>query len=213
MKRFYIGLNIFLVLAIVASLFLKPSHNNITTEQLSRSLNTTYFHKIAFKKYVEEKKAEKEKAEAEEKKKKEEEEAAKIAEAVEKAENDISASVAGASVSSDVLETQYGAMSSFGPDCAGCNGYVAAGIDVRNNITYQDPTYGTVRIVAGDRKYPLGTIVRIKGYGPDFLAIVLDRGGDIGIGRRFMFDLLCPSEASGIGTHYNMTFEILRYGY
>ena len=48
-----------------------------------------------------------------------------------------------------------------------------------------------------------------------FNAIVLDRGGNIGIGRRFMADLLfhTEAEASGFGLSRNVTFEVLRYGY
>lgn len=206
MKRFYIGINIFLVLAIAISLFVKPTEKNFSVKPLTRSITTSKLIQVNEKN--EEKKVEKVKAE-------EEEPVSEITESVTKIENDMSGSIANASIISDVLETQTGTMSSYGPDCAGCSGYLATGFDARTSITYQDPTYGTVRIVAGDRKYPFGTIVRVKGVGPDFNVIVLDRGGDIGIGRRFMFDLLCPSEseASSFGTNYNLTFEILRYGY
>lgn len=118
---------------------------------------------------------------------------------------------------SDVLERQVGKMSAYGPDCAGCSGRVGGGQNVLNgNIYHEDATYGKVRIVAGDRKYPYGTIVRIvNSKAGTFNAIVLDRGGDIGLGRRFTFDLLFPSEAeaSKFGTSNNCTFEILRYGY
>ena len=71
------------------------------------------------------------------------------------------------------------------------------------------------RIIAADKKYPYGSIMRIKSSRAEFLAIVMDRGGDIGFGRRFDVDLLCESEASAnsYGTTYNVTFEILRYGY
>ena len=49
----------------------------------------------------------------------------------------------------------------------------------------------------------------------DFNAIVLDRGGDIGIGRRFLFDLLFPSESEAVafGTSYDVTVDVLRFGY
>ena len=83
-------------------------------------------------------------------------------------------------------------------------------------ITYNDPTYGNVRIVAGDPQYPYGTIIRISNTkAGDFNAIVLDRGGDIGIGRRFLFDLLFPSEseAAAFGTSYDVTVDVLRFGY
>lgn len=118
-----------------------------------------------------------------------------------------------------VLETLIGKMSGYGPDCYGCtsnktaNGtYVGEG-----NIYYEDPTYGTVRILAGDKKYPFHTIVRItnsKASIEPILGIVLDRGGAIGIGKQFLFDLLYASEsdAETIGVSNNVTFEILRLG-
>ena len=90
-------------------------------------------------------------------------------------EDDSLLDVASASVLNEVLETQVGVMSAYGPDCRGCSGHL----------------------------------------GGEFNAIVLDRGGAIGIGKKFMFDLLFPSEAeaSKFGTSYNVSFEVLRYGY
>lgn len=118
----------------------------------------------------------------------------------------------------DVLETVLGKMSAYGPDCAGCGGKVGAGQVVTNgNIYYYDNVYGQLRIVAGDSKFPYGTIIRVinSKYKDPFYAIVLDRGSDIGIGRKFTFDLLFPSEreANLFGTSYNVTFEVIRYGY
>ena len=118
----------------------------------------------------------------------------------------------------DVLETVLGKMSAYGPDCAGCGGKVGAGQVVTNgNIYYYDKVYGQLRIVAGDSKFPYATIIRVLNskYKDPFYAIVLDRGSDIGIGRRFTFDLLFPSEreANLFGTSYNVTFEVVRYGY
>ena len=116
----------------------------------------------------------------------------------------------------DVLETFTGKMSAYGPDCKGCSGKVGGGQVVTNgNIYYNDSNYGSVRIIAADKKYPYGSIIRIKSNRGEFLAIVMDRGGDIGFGRKFVVDLLCDSEASAnsYGTTYNTTFEVLRYGY
>ena len=118
----------------------------------------------------------------------------------------------------DVLETLKGKMSGYGPDCKGCSGNLASGINARNgNIYYNDKKYGRIRIVAGDRKYKFGTIVRIKNSkaGNNIIAVVLDRGGNIGIGKKFLFDLLYTSskEAAKYEVSYNVTFEILRYGY
>ncbi|MBQ2639840.1 MAG: hypothetical protein IJF92_03660 [Bacilli bacterium] len=118
----------------------------------------------------------------------------------------------------DVLETKVGKMSGYGPDCKGCSGNLASGINAKNgNIYYNDKKYGRIRIVAGDRSYKFGTIVRIKNSraGNNIIAIVLDRGSNIGIGKKFLFDLLYPSskEAAKDEVSYNVTFEILRYGY
>ena len=118
----------------------------------------------------------------------------------------------------NVLETIKGKMSGYGPDCKGCSGRLASGINAKNgNIYYNDKKYGKIRIVAGDRKYKFGTIVRIKNSkaGNNIIAIVLDRGSSIGIGKKFLFDLLYASEkdAKKYEVSYNVTFEILRYGY
>lgn len=110
-------------------------------------------------------------------------------------------------------EVIVGKMSGYGPDCIGCSGYLAYGTYVGNgNVYYNDSDYGQVRIVAGDRKYKFGTIVKIN---DSILAIVLDRGGSIGIGKKFLFDLLYSSEAeaSKYGISNNTKFEILRYGF
>lgn len=114
-----------------------------------------------------------------------------------------------------ILENEilFGKMSGYGPDCVGCSGYLANGKYVGDgNIYYDDSEYGRVRIVAGDKKYKFGTIVRIN---DSMLAIVLDRGGAIGIGKKFMFDLLYESEveANKNGVFYNTKFEILRNGF
>lgn len=118
----------------------------------------------------------------------------------------------------DILETLVGKLSGYGPDCYGCtsnktaSGYYVGG----GNIYYQDPTFGKVRILAGDSKYPFHTIVRIKNSnaGQDVIGIVLDRGSAIGIGEKYLFDLLYKTEkeASGFGVSQNVTFEILRLG-
>lgn len=120
---------------------------------------------------------------------------------------------------SEIIETQVGKMSGYGPNCIGCSGYTASGKYVGDgNIYYNDKTYGQVRIVAGDYKYKFGTIVRIKNSKVStqpIIAIVLDRGGSIGIDKKYMFDLLFTSEEEAIKyeVSYNVTFEILRNGY
>ena len=131
--------------------------------------------------------------------------------------NSIEMKITNASVMSPILETQVGTMSAYGPNCVGCSGHLGGGFDASDgSYIYNDPTYGNVRIVAGDPQYPYGTIIRISNTkAGDFNAIVLDRGGDIGIGRRFLFDLLFPSEseAAAFGTSYDVTVDVLRFGY
>lgn len=118
---------------------------------------------------------------------------------------------------SDVLESHVGTMSGYGPDCRGCSGFLASGKYVGDgNVTYYDSDYGNVRILAGDVSIPFGSIVRVKNSRvPEFVGIVLDRGGSIGFGKKFLFDLLYPSEDIALSDEvsYNTTFEILRFGY
>ena len=117
------------------------------------------------------------------------------------------------------LEVQTGAISSYGPDCVGCSGTLASGFYAGNgNIYYQDSTYGSVRIVAGDRSYPFGTIVRfnnLPNFESEVYAIILDRGGAIGKNRSALFDLLIDDTSSylNFGMARNVNCDILRIGY
>lgn len=116
----------------------------------------------------------------------------------------------------DVLEIQLGKLSRYGPDCYLCTGYLAYGLYVGSGtIYYNDNYYGNVRILAGDKSYPFGTIVRVSYDMESFLGIVLDRGGSIGFNGKALFDLLYPNEylANKYGVNYNTKFEILRYGF
>ena len=117
------------------------------------------------------------------------------------------------------LETYYGPITAYGPDCVGCtSGKTASGYNVLNgNIYYHDKEYGKVRIVAADKSLPFGSIIRISNldvFDDDILAIVLDRGSAIGFKRKVYFDLLYKSEreTSSFGKRY-ATFELLRRGY
>ncbi len=119
------------------------------------------------------------------------------------------------------LETLFGNLSGYGPDCYGCSTMLtASGRYVGNgNIYYEDSTYGKIRIVAGDVSYPFGTIIKISNvdYFNDisFYAIVLDRGGAIGKNKPYLFDLLFinENEAYNLGVETNIKFEIVRLGY
>ena len=193
---------------------IKPLIDTIKYDDIKNEMNEmvkTIDTKIA------EKKAE------EERKRKEEEEARKAREAaynrLANADNEAVYSNPPANVS--VLETVTGNITAFTAYCSdGCHGYVASGKYVGDgNIHYYDSTYGKVYIVAGGPEYPLGTIVRMKNVsyfgGRDIYAIVLDRGGAIGKGRRALFDLLfaLESNANNFGVRYGVTCEILRLGY
>lgn len=120
-----------------------------------------------------------------------------------------------------VLEKLKGALAGYGPDCYGCTSFkTATGKYIGDgNIYYEDKEYGKIRIVAGDKSYPFGTIVKISnafsGKDSTIYAIVLDRGGGVGKGKKFLFDLLFETEkaASLAGSKQNVDFEILRLGY
>ncbi len=115
-----------------------------------------------------------------------------------------------------VLETLNGKLAAYSPQCAGCGDYTSSGYNISKSIYYNDPTYGNVRILAGDKKYSYGTIVRITlSDNTEIIGIVLDRGSDIGIDRKFLFDLLFESnkEVNKFGSKKNVKFEILRLGY
>ena len=114
----------------------------------------------------------------------------------------------------DVLETQIGSLSGYGPDCVGCSGYLASGRYVGNgNITYYDSQYGNVRILSGDSSYPFGTIVRVKNSKfSEFIGIVLDRGGAI-TGTKLDFLAKSEKEASKKIGKQRVTYEIVRWGW
>ncbi len=116
-----------------------------------------------------------------------------------------------------VLSKETVNISHYGHDCSGCKtGLTASGYYVGDGrIYYQDSTFGSVRIVAADSKYPLGTILRLEYPEGTITAIVLDRGGGIGDGKRFQIDLLTTSEKESyqLGVVKNASLEVLRLGY
>lgn len=118
---------------------------------------------------------------------------------------------------SGVVATYTGLVTAYGPDCVGCGGSTATGYNVRNgNIYYNHPTYGTIRIVAGDKSI-LRKVVRITGLNissEPVIAIVLDTGGDIGFNKPkgIILDLLYSSEKSPEVLNFGMqkaTVEVL----
>lgn len=116
-----------------------------------------------------------------------------------------------------VLSQEIVNLSHYGHDCYGCTtGLTASGYYVGDGrIYYQDKTFGSVRVVAADSKYPLGSIVRLGYHGSSITAIVLDRGGGIGDGKKFQIDLLVSSENESyeLGIVNNTSLEVLRLGY
>lgn len=112
-------------------------------------------------------------------------------------------------------DTFSGLVTAYGPDCRGCGGYTRLGDNVMNgNIYYNHPTYGTIRIVAGDYSI-LNKVVRISINGLDpIIAIVRDIGGDIGFNKPkgIVLDLLFPSENSPEAANFGQrmaTVEVL----
>ncbi len=111
-----------------------------------------------------------------------------------------------------------GKLTAYGPDCVGCGGGSACPPrqDFRNgNIYFEDQTYGTVRVLAADKRIPCGSIIRVSNiriYKESILAIVMDRGGAI---QNNHLDLLFTTESNleGFSTQNDIKFEILRYGW
>lgn len=128
------------------------------------------------------------------------------------------------------IDTYFGTITAYGPDCVGCSGITASGYRVAENVggvitstttTYTDPTYGELRILASSNSFPFGTVMRISGERIDgyIMGIVLDRGAAMnnawGEGE-MLVDLLFATEKANdvyeFGRQKNVKFEILRYG-
>ena len=116
----------------------------------------------------------------------------------------------------EVSSVVSGSLTGYGPDCYGCSGITNSGYDVSNTIYYNDPEYGNVRILAADPSFPLYSIFRVSNVPnmESFIAIVLDRGGNVGFGRGTLFDLLFATEKDPniLSMTENVTFELLRSG-
>lgn len=114
-----------------------------------------------------------------------------------------------------------GSMTAYGKDCCGSDpsrwGITSSGYDLKQSLTYNDPTYGSVRIVASDKNFKLYSIIQINDpIDGSYNAIVLDRAGSvIGLNKTKKFDLAVESESyasSNYGVHKNVTFQVLRVG-
>ena len=114
------------------------------------------------------------------------------------------------------LDSYTGDLTGYGADCALCTGRLAcmSSLDLSNGrTTYEDKTYGEVRIVASSKNLQCGTIIKFDSKRiseEPVIAIVLDRGvlgNDI--------DLLTPSE-SYAGKYVGrsvITYDVLRNGW
>lgn len=111
-----------------------------------------------------------------------------------------------------------GQMTAYTAYCPGCGGRVACppAQDVRNgNIYYEDSNYGVVRILAADRRIPCGSIIKISNVtfsSEPILGIVLDRGGAIK-GNIIDFLVTEKKETNAIGRQFNVSYEIIRWGW
>ena len=118
-------------------------------------------------------------------------------------------------IKNDVLASYTGTMSFYNENCSGCSGNTSSGVNVSGGrLYYYDSEYQNVRIVAAGKEIKLWSIVRIKNssLGDSVLAIVLDRGGDIGNGRKFIVDMLTNNQENKGGINRNVTVEVLRNG-
>mgnify|MGYP001260414216 CR=1 FL=1 len=115
-----------------------------------------------------------------------------------------------------ILKTYEGTMTAYGANCHGCSGITAYGYDIRNNIYFEDKTFGMLRIVAADKSIPFGTVVRVSGlkvYDDPILAIVLDRGWLI---KGTLMDLAFNDENEEIVMKLGrskVTYDVLRQGW
>jgi len=114
------------------------------------------------------------------------------------------------------LDTFTGDLTGYAADCPLCGGTLGCtgqNVLVNRTTTYDDSTYGNVRIVASSKNLPCGSIVRFNlssiSSEPVY-AIVLDRGV---LGNDL--DLLMESEdsATKLVGRRKTTYDVLRFGW
>lgn len=111
------------------------------------------------------------------------------------------------------LDTYYGKLTGYVADCPLCTGYLACNNQnvLDKTTTYEDNTYGKVRIVASSLSLPCGSIVKFETPSlGEITAIVLDRGV-----TGTSLDLLVESNEYAITTVGNkkINYDILRFGW
>ncbi len=203
MKRYTYYMLIISLFMIGSGLFLITPDNNmkkIDTSLMTKSLKSNTVNTISIKKEIEKRRLAKKRAEQKKIQ-------ARIA-------SESNLKLESKKVNAKTLRSGTGRVSYYGLNCAGCSGRVGAGKALKGSY-YNDPKFGYVRALAAGREYSYGTIIRISGTPlGTFTGVVLDRGGNIGSGRRFIFDVLVGSESEaykyGVS---NIKYEVLRYGY
>lgn len=114
------------------------------------------------------------------------------------------------------LDSFTGELTGYGAYCPLCTGHLAcmSSLDLSNGrTTYNDATYGEVRIVASSSNLPCGSIIQFNSpriSKDKTLAIVLDRGV---LGTDI--DLLSPSEEYALKYvgRSSITYDVLRFGW
>lgn len=217
MKYFIRTINCLLLIAIILLLVTEPDYSiqKIDTEIDIKKINSLKLN-IVEEKNNESAKIEEEKKEVEDTNHSNEKEQESEIEQRSKEEQENETIKEEREEKTDVLDRMIGTMSGYGSDCSGCRGMTASGYDIKHTIYYEDKTYGKIRILSGDKTLKFGSIIRIKNSKlGEFIGIVLDRGGSVGLGKSHLFDLLFSSEkeASSYEVSYDVTFEVLRYGY
>lgn len=113
-------------------------------------------------------------------------------------------------------ESYAGDLTGYGADCPLCSGRLACmpSLDVlHGNITYQDATYGNVRIVASSRNLSCGSIIRFDSArisDESVIAIVLDRGV---LGTAIDLLMVNSEEARLHVGRSLITYDVLRRGW
>ncbi|MBQ6539117.1 MAG: hypothetical protein IJL76_02445 [Bacilli bacterium] len=203
MKKYTYYMLIISLIMIGSGLFLiTPDYNmkKVNTSLTTKSLKSNTVNTVSIKKEIEKRRLAKKRAEQKKIQ-------ARIA-------SESNLKLESKKVNAKTLRSGSGRVSYYGLNCAGCSGRVGAGKTLKGSY-YNDPKFGYVRALAAGREFSYGTIIRISGTPlGTFTGVVLDRGGNIGSGRRFMFDVLVGSEAEaykyGVSS---IKYEVLRYGY
>ena len=194
-----IGLSLIMITA--GLLLISPDSNEkkINTASLTRSLHSDIVNTISIKKEIEKKKIQARKIQQAKTKKKQTTDNIKLE---------------SKKVNAATLRSGNGKVSYYSLNCSGCSGRVGAGKSLRG-VYYNDHKFGYVRGLAAGKEYPYGSIIRISGTPlGTFTGIVLDRGGAIGQGRRYLFDVLVSSEREAYRYGISkISYQILRYGY